>query len=143
MVNNKGVHMLDLMDLSAEQLRTLCDRLMTDPDSLTDIMREQARKQLRLRRDRIVRNNQSYAKALSQMTDKQALETSKLDGNGYTINQVFWHKTDPDGNVAVMMVKPQVYDDISGKVKEKLTVVYSNGTVDSTFEKKISIRKVL
>jgi hypothetical protein len=144
MVNNTAEHnMVDFLDLSAEELRTLCDRLMNDPDSLTDIMREHARKQMRMRRERIARNNQTYAQALSQMTDKQALETSKLDGNGYKINQVIWHKADPYGNVAVMLVKPQVYDDVSGKVKQKIIVVYSNGTVDSTFEKKINIRKVL
>jgi hypothetical protein len=98
---------------------------------------------MRKRRDRIVRNNQRYAQALAQMTDKQALEASKLEGNGYKVNQVFWHKDDPQGNVALMMVKESVYDDISGKVKQKIVVVYSNGTFDSTFEKKISIRKVL
>jgi hypothetical protein len=130
--------------LTEVELRAIINSLMDgEPDAIPEALRLLAREQMRKRRDRIVRNNQRYAQALAQMTDKQALEASKLEGNGYKVNQVFWHKDDPQGNVALMMVKESVYDDISGKVKQKIVVVYSNGTFDSTFEKKISIRKVL
>jgi hypothetical protein len=141
MVNDTEQQMLD--QLTEPQLRNILNLLMTDENSVPEILRQMARDAARKRRERVMRNNMRYEQALSQMTDKQSLETSKLEGNGYKINQVFWHKQDPQGNVAVMMVKDQVYDDISGKVKQKIVVVYSNGTFDSTFEKKITMRKVL
>lgn len=133
--------MLD--QLTEPQLRNILNLLMNDEDSVPEILRQMARDAARKRRERVIRNNQRYAKALSQMTDKQSLEASKLEGNGYKVNQVLWHKCDPDGPVAVMLVKEQVYDDVSGKVKQKIAVVYSNGSIDSTFEKKIAIRKEL
>ena len=133
--------MLD--NMNAQQLQALIDLLMQDPDQIEEVLREYAREMLRKRRQRIIRNNQSYEDVLSRMTDKQANNISKFEGNAYKINKVFWHKNEMDGNVAVMLVKDAVYDDVSGKVKRKIIVVYSDGSHDHTFEKSISIRKTL
>ena len=132
-----------LQNMTDAQLYTLINKLLSDPDSVEESLRQYARDSLFRRRERIIRNNARYAQLLTQITDKQALKVSQHESNGYTVNQVFYDKRNVTGNVAVMMVKPQVYDDISGKVKEKLVVVYSNGEVEGTFAKKINIRKVL
>jgi hypothetical protein len=109
--------------LTEVELRAIINSLMDgEPDAIPEALRLLAREQMRKRRDRIVRNNQRYAQALAQMTDKQALEASKLEGNGYKVNQVFWHKDDPQGNVALMMVKESVYDG-QGQAKDRRRVL--------------------
>lgn len=132
-----------LSNMTPAELQKLIDNLLHNPDLVDESLRDAARAVMQKRRERIIRNNVRYDQALTQMTDKQANVISKQEGNGYQINQVFWAKNDPYGNVAVMMVKGQVYDDVSGKIKQKIVVVYSDGTFDSTFEKKITMRKVL
>jgi hypothetical protein len=146
MVDNTEKHkMLNalLSSKTPEELTKLLFDCLYNPDAIDPEIRAACRELIARRKERIIRNNVKYDQLLTQITDKQSLTISKNDGNGYKINQVFFHKMDVTGNVAVMMVKDAVYDEVSGKVKQKIIVVYSDGTLDSTFEKKITIRKVL
>lgn len=124
------------------QLRALIDLLLNNPDSLDAALREMARAEMQRRRERVARNNAKYDRLLTQMTDKQANTICSLEGNGYKINQVFYKKNDSYGNIAVMLVKEQVWNDEKGKIGRKIVVVYADGMQDSTFDKAISMRNV-
>jgi Tfp pilus assembly protein PilV len=105
-------------------------------------LKAMAQAEMQRRRDRIARNNARFDRLLSQMTDKQANAVSMLESNGYKVNQVFYKKNNPYGNVAVMMVKEQVWNGEKGRLGRKLLVAYADGTNASTFEKSISMRPV-
>jgi hypothetical protein len=124
------------------QLQALIDMLLNHPDGLDAALMEIARAEMQRRRERIARNNAKYDRLLTQMTDKQANKISQLESNGYKINQVFYKKNDVRGNIAVMLVKEQVWNDEKGKIGRKLVVMYADGTQDSTFDRAIAMRKV-
>jgi hypothetical protein len=138
MVNNTESKMVS----EERQLRALIDLLLNNPDSLDAALREMARAEMQRRRERVARNNAKYDRLLTQMTDKQANTICSLEGNGYKINQVFYKKNDSYGNIAVMLVKEQVWNDEKGKIGRKIVVVYADGMQDSTFDKAISMRNV-
>jgi hypothetical protein len=141
MVNE--TQLLNLFNKDAAELKQICDRLFNDPDSLSDILREEARQQIRRKRERTIRNNASFAQLLSQTTDKQAHILSMKESDGYKVNKVYFNRTDPRGNVAIMLVKAEVWNGEKGRMGRKLAMLYSDGTIVSTFEKSINIRKVL
>jgi len=112
-------------------------------EGLEQAMREMAIHEMNKRRERIARNNAKLAALMSQVTDRQANSIYKNEANGYKFNQVIFSKRNPRGNVAVMLVKEQVYNEMTGRMGKKTMVVYSDGHVDSTFDKSIQISKDL
>lgn len=117
--------------------------LQNGSESLEQAWREMIEQELIKRRERIARNNAKLAALMGQVTDHQANAIYKNEANGYKFNQVIYDRRNPKGKVAVMFVKDQVWNDVTGRMGKKTMVVYSDGHVDSTFDKSISIRKEL
>lgn len=130
-------------DKQAREINALVELLLNHPDGMDAVLREIAQAEMNKRRDRIARNNAKYQQLLTQMTNKQANVVSMRDSQGYKVNQVVYNKRRPEGNVAVMLVKDAVFDVDSGKVKQKIIVVYSDGTQDETFQRSIQMRSTL
>jgi hypothetical protein len=141
MVNNAEQTQMSI-DTQISDLKLIIELLLADPDNMHPDLKAMAEAEMQRRRDRIARNNARFERLLSQMTNKQANAVSMLESNGYKINQVFYKKSKPYGNVAVMMVKEQVWNGDKGRMGRKLLVAYADGTNASTFEKSISMRPV-
>lgn len=128
----------------ARQLNALLGYFLENGvEGLEQAMRELAIEEMRKRRERIARNNAKLAALMSQVTDHQANSIYKNEANGYKFNQVIFDKRNPRGNVAVMLTKEQVYNEMTGRMGKKIMIVYSDGHVDSTFNKSIEISKNL
>lgn len=134
---------MDKIAKETADLKALIDLLLNDPDGLEPYFKELAQNEVRRQRERTRRNNASFAQLLSQTSDKQALLISQHESRGYKVNKVYFNRSDKSGNVGVMLVNRQIWNDVKGRMGTKIVMIYADGGISATFEKSISIRKEL
>jgi len=90
-------------------------------------------------RRRIAANNARYEQALRAMTDTQSCVVDSLVAKGNRLQSEIWINKSTR-NIALMLTM-QCWNSMKGRMGIKITMVYPDGTTNSTFEKTISLRK--
>ena len=103
--------------------------LLEDPVA----MEAYAREELRKRRARTAARNARFAATLTLATDIQVAKIDALETSGMTVSKLW--RSRRTGNIAVMLEKPNVWDDRKMKMGCKLTIVYPDGRNQTEFGK--------
>ena len=91
------------------------------------------------RKMRIARHEARWQSLLNRMTEKCLEKVDAVKRQGGSINKLYTHKY--SGNVAAMMVRPNVWDGAKGKMGRKIIMIYPDGSQVETLEKTISIKR--
>jgi len=108
-------------------------------NSTPEEIERQYQRRLQERKMKIARHEARWQALLNRMTEKCLEKVDGVKRQGGSINKLYTHKY--SGNVAAMMVRPNVWDGVKGKMGRKLIMVYPDGSQVETFEKTISIKR--
>lgn len=122
---SKRSEIAELADILAPYFGT------TGQQILADIAKK---KQQRVRR--VALNNARFEASVKQGSSEKS---DALVRDGYRIIRTFTSRT--TGRVAVMLQKDKVWDSAKGRIGTALAIVYPDGSVSKTMEKRISLRQ--
>ena len=117
----------DMNKLMAEILGLI--HLLEDPVTM------EAAQQAALARHRvnIARRNARFANMLANATDIQVARMSKFESDGSKVVKAWQSRS--SGKIAVMMQKEGVWNQATGRISTKLTMVYPDGRNQEAFGK--------
>jgi hypothetical protein len=86
-----------------------------------------------------IRHEAKWANWLSKVTPKQSEKIEEQEKDGFKVNKLFSSRS--SGLTAVMMVGPEKWRTEKQKICRQLKVVYPDGTMNSTWEKSITVEQ--
>ena len=109
-------------------------------EKLSNEERDKLYQQFKAERQRkIARHAMKWQDLMNRMTKKCLDKVDELTRLGASINKLYTDRA--TGNVAAMVVRPNVWDSAKGRMGRSLYMVYPDGGAVQTFEKSISIRR--
>lgn len=117
----------DLNKMMAEILGLI--HLLEDPVALAAAEKAEMER----RRALVARRNARFANMLANATDIQTARISNFESDGNKVVKAWQSRT--NGKIAVMMQKEGVWNQETGRISTKLTMVYPDGRNQSAFGK--------